>query len=312
MTSDNEKDELVEHIINEIKKSGYPLEIEVSNLLDNEGFIAFNTRYYFDEELQIGRDIDIQAFPIEVDLDFASLPVSGRMDLVIECKKSTSQAWIFYTRKRLPVNSIYIGGQYHTTMLKPKEYFEDSFNNRFQNKYLALHYNKFSRIGIAFQEIKIGKIGKNEKIAKNEKSGLKEIFEATNQLVNFICYETHQIYKRLANLPKSRSVKELAMLLFPIIVFDGGMFEVVFDSEEPILTQTNHVLLETHYRCPYCGEVESYTIDVVHRSYFQQFLKDFKTNLIITNANIRKNAIELEKIILKDKERYQAEQESKL
>lgn len=45
---------LEDHLIKRIKKSGYPLEIEISNLLDKK-YVVFNTHYYFDEERKFRR-----------------------------------------------------------------------------------------------------------------------------------------------------------------------------------------------------------------------------------------------------------------
>lgn len=58
-----EKKTLEDHLIKAIKKSGYPLEIEISNLLDKD-YVVFNTQYYFDEKAKQGRDIDIYASPL--------------------------------------------------------------------------------------------------------------------------------------------------------------------------------------------------------------------------------------------------------
>ena len=50
MQPEPKKDTLEDYLIRKIKKSGYSLEIEVSNSLENEKFVVFNTQYYFDEE----------------------------------------------------------------------------------------------------------------------------------------------------------------------------------------------------------------------------------------------------------------------
>lgn len=66
---ESEKRRTVEdHLIEKIKESGYPLEIEISTLLDKE-YVVFNTQYYFDEEIKQGRDLDIYAIPY-ANLDF--------------------------------------------------------------------------------------------------------------------------------------------------------------------------------------------------------------------------------------------------
>lgn len=67
MKPEEKKKTLEDHLIEKIKESGYPLEIEISTLLDKE-YLVFNTQYYFDDEIKRGRDIDIYAIP-RVNLD---------------------------------------------------------------------------------------------------------------------------------------------------------------------------------------------------------------------------------------------------
>lgn len=280
------KDTLEDYLFEKLKKSGYPLEIETSNSLENEKFVVFNTQYYFDEEAQQGRDIDIYALPLEPDpLDDKLLPFVLTTDVSIECKKSETHAWVFYTRPRIPMSSIYMEGQIRVTVPRPKEFSADSFEWLLQQKCLTLHYDKIERIAIAYEEIKKTKLAKGTGKEGKNGSSRREIFEAINQLVKFTCYEIHQTQTRITKLTSTYD-REYITILFPVIVFDGDLFEVFFDSGEPKLQRKNHILLTTHYRCPYCREVESFTVDIVHRSYFGEFLKVLKTKFYKTRENI--------------------------
>lgn len=286
---DEKKKTLDDHYLEEIKKSGYPLEIRISNLLDNRGYVVFNTHYYFDEEAKQGRDIDIYAMPKECHPKEDKLaPFNVRTELVIECKKSETHAWFFYTRPRIPMSSIYISGQYRTTVPQPETYSAQSFKSLFEYELLKLHYNNFERVAIAYDEIKKRK-------NKGESKGRKEIFEAVNQLVKFTCYEIHQIFNRIEKFKKSNTYSEHLIFFFPIIVFDGDLFEVSFYSGEPRLNRRNHILLTTHYRCPYCQEVESFTLDIVNTSYFDDFLEIMAKSHWEIRETILKNHAELVK-----------------
>ena len=86
-----------------------------------------------------------------------------------------------------------------------------------------------------------------------------------------------------------------------MLVFDGDMFEVSFESGEPKLRRKNHMLLTSHYRCPYCKEVESYTFDIVHRSYFDEFLKLLKAYFYKTIEAMISHREELLKRVTSDK-----------
>ena len=270
---------LEEHLIQQIRMSGYPLEIEISNILDKRKYVVFNTQYYFDEEAQKGRAIDIYALPLDPDpYNDKILPFRLRTELMIECKKSESYAWVFYTRPRLPMTSIYTRGQLTTWLPKRKQFSADSSEWFFESQCLKLHYDSFNRIAVAYDELK------KAKSSTKKDSHRREIFEAINQLVKFVNYLNHKTETRISELPEGSPHRELIMILFPVIVFDGDMFEVVFNHKEPKLKKTNHILLSTHRHCPYCKESKSFTIDIVHRSYFEEFTDLLKTHFVKLNT----------------------------
>lgn len=91
------------------------------------------------------------------------------------------------------------------------------------------------------------------------------------------------------------------------MVFDGDMFEVFFEHEQSKLEKRNHILLTTHYRSPYRREVESFTIDIVNRSYFPEFLRLLKAHFHETMQTIGKNRDILLKKAKEDKVKYVVE-----
>jgi len=281
MKKEEKKKTLEDYLVEKIKKSGYPLEIEISTLLDRE-YVVFNTQYYFDEKEKQGRDIDIYAMPSlrfqESLMDEKLVPFKLRTEIVVECKKNENNAWVFYNRQNIPVSGHHISGQFKTSIPKPRIWSPDSFDWLFQ-KCLTLHYYEFERVAIAYDEIRKKKVS----------SSRREIFEAINQLVKFTSYEIHQILSRISKSPKTSSDREFIIMFFPIIVFDGDIFEVTFDSGEPNLERKNHILLATHYRCPYCTEVESFMVDVVHRSYFREFMKILEEDFHVIRKNMLQN-----------------------
>ena len=253
---------LEDHLIEKIKESGYPLEIEISALLDKK-YIVFNTQYYFDEEIEQGRDIDIYAIPFfnlerfsNEELAEKFGPFELRTEIAVECKKSDTHAWVFYTRPLIrPVSVIYTDGQYSDDfssigIVSPVR------SHLFLER--ALHYGNFKEAAIAYDEIK----------KKGNAKSRREIFEAVNQLVKFVSYEMRP--------PKETSAptKHFSIfMMFPIIVFDGDMFEVTLESGEPKIERRKQLLLNTHYRSTHTQKVESFLIDVVQRSYFPRFIE---------------------------------------
>ena len=83
-------------IINDMKKAGLPLEIEVSSVLETYGWVVHNQEGYLDCDENKWRTIDVAAHKrIELpnSLSYKALNVS----LIIECKKS-EKPWAFYIK----------------------------------------------------------------------------------------------------------------------------------------------------------------------------------------------------------------------
>lgn len=179
----------LEFLVDSIKGSGYPLEIETSNLLEKKNFMVWNTYFYYDEEIEEGRSIDILATKgtgIQEENFYAKLsPFQMSAFTVIECKKTSAHAWIFYVRPSISASTSFLSGQYLTSV--PRDIF-DPFRVALEARCRVLHYDEFKRFAVAYQEIKKQKT--NE--PKRSGSVRNEIFEGVNQLVRFLCYEIHK------------------------------------------------------------------------------------------------------------------------
>jgi len=91
-----------DHIMDQIEKTGYPLEIEVSERLDKD-WVVFNNQPYLDEDENKTRETDIFAIH-ETDIDQLRIKpeplIFVSTNMVAECKKSTTHAWVFFTRPK--------------------------------------------------------------------------------------------------------------------------------------------------------------------------------------------------------------------
>lgn len=297
---EEKKKTLEDHLIEKIKESSYPLEIEVSNKLDPD-YIVFNTSYYFDADAQQDREIDIYAIPLEntrvftdEELEKKMKPFYLRTEIAIECKKSTTHCWIFFTRPFLKPSNLHTSGQYfdkfsQTPVASGVEGL--LFDKLDYKKNMQLHYDHFEEAAIAYDEIK--KQGKSK--------SRKDIFKGLNQLVKFVCYE------RGPPQPPDISKADFQItMFFPIIVFDGDMYRVKLESGEPKLEKTTHILIRKNYRSPYTKQVERFLVDIVHRSYLSEFLKQLDLDF----RNVRKAILEHHDEFVKKAEETMQEYES--
>lgn len=281
---------LEDHLIERIKESGYPLEIEVSNSLDPD-YIVFNSSYYFDEEAKKDRDIDIYAIPYENANVFLDDELKKRMEpfylqteIAIECKKSTTHCWVFFFRPFLKPCNLHISGQYvdkFSNTSIPSAVEALLFDKLCNDEKKKLHYESFEEVAVAYAEIR--KEG-------NEKSR-NDIFEGLTQLAKFLNYEIGE--------PKEPDISKpdfsIAMY-FPIIVFDGDMYKVNLKSGEPKVEKTNHVIIRKNYSSPYTKRVNRFLIDIVHRTYFAEYLKLLAANF----RNMRETILENHEDFVKD------------
>jgi hypothetical protein len=96
MTSENE------FIASEIRKSGYPLEVEVAELLETCGWEVFPSLFYEDKDEEEFKEIDILAYrQIAGALKGSpNYPYSVTIAVLLECKKRENLALVFFPRQR--------------------------------------------------------------------------------------------------------------------------------------------------------------------------------------------------------------------
>ena len=274
MKREGKKKSLEDYLMEKIRESGYPLEMRISSLLDRDNLV-FNTQYYFDEESQQGRNIDIYAIPnINIE-DIADeeraqklSPFSLRTEIALECKKSETHAWIFYTRPHTyPPDYLYTDGAYRDSLETSRLF---SGYSQFLFGKVRLHYDEFEEVAVAYDEVHL----------ENGKGSRRDTFGAINQLIKFILY--------MMGPPKEQiSDKTFGILMFfPIVVFDGRMYKVKLESGQPILLKTDHILLETHHRSPYTGEIKGFLVDIVHHSFFPEFMKKLHSDIVRMRESI--------------------------
>lgn len=244
-----------EYIKREIMKTGYPLELEIYSLLKSNPKWYPNAKAYFlDEEERKGRSIDIYAFESPtLDAEYNIIkppidPLNFDLRLAIECKKS-NRNWIFF-----PIEEDFasIDGQGISFM-------EDQ-NGSSLIFYFSIsgfeHYNPFKN-----------KIASNYTILKEGKD---EILEASMQLIKYITYSK---YKRMEILSGIDNSLYQITFWFPIIVFDGELWNVFLEEGKvKEVIESKHTILRNTYRPIHSINEANFVIDVVHRSYFEEFL----------------------------------------
>ena len=100
------------------------------------------------------------------------------------------------------------------------------------------------------------------------------------------------------------------VMYFPLIVFDGDMYEVELESWKPKLEKTTHILIRKNYRSPYTKHVDRFLIDIVHRSFLSDFLKQLDSDFQNMRKAILENHEEFVKMAEETKQEYKGLKQS--
>lgn len=268
--------DLVDHLRKEIRKSGYPLEIEISSMLDGKWEDVISTDSYYDSDEDKTRDIDINARRY---YDFLNYSLILTVNLTIECKKSENSAWIFFSRP-FRYDIFEIDGQY-IDQIQALTSFDNTMNMELILPSSRFHYSHIRKAARCFAEFHYQ--GK-----KTEISGKKEIFEAENQLKKYVSYINEKIFK--GNVPTGMDFIELQ---FPCIVFDGELFEAQIKGKGISLKKVQHLLLSTSQPSPYSEWNKSFLIDVVHKDYFKTFLREIEDSTKSLRLAVKRKAFKI-------------------
>jgi len=219
----NKIDKLKEDIL----KSGVLLEIEVSQLLQNDGWLTVNQFPYFDERQEKIRAADVTA---------TKRIAKKGIGLIIECKKATDHSWIFYTASKLDAWPALILKEGRIRTSTGKE----------------VPCSSFPKSHLFDMNIRAGMIAYVPFQKKDD------FFEARNQVLNGLFYANPDL-----------KMDQLGFPIYPVIVFDGEMYDCFLDKGELLMKPTDYL----HFITSSPISREEFLIDVVRKTYVQNFLK---------------------------------------
>lgn len=232
-------DKKIQGIKQDILKSGIPLEIEVSSVLQEHGWFVAHQSAYTDRDTQEIRTIDIFAIRMKSEK-------LKSMALVVECKKSAN-VWAFYTQPKS--SDLYSKMIVFFESLKrcvdaveAKQTVTDAMLKR--SHLVDQHID----VGV-INYIPFGQSGKGKQKKRDD------FFQAQQQVTKAFEY-----------FRDNRKTK----MMYPVIVFDGEMYQFDVHGTEIKLNPIEYlhfVGIEKEETLTPC------LIDVVRKSYFPEFVK---------------------------------------
>jgi hypothetical protein len=243
---------MIEKIVKEILKTGFPLELYVIDVCSkrNTGRMP-NIRYMYEGIL---REIDLHAFfetntmePKKRGENFQYTSTS----MIIECKKSEAKPWVFFSSHIHQQSDCFYFAKYVSDF---DLYFRSnqtySLLGQIHKQVPSNHYrDKTTSRCITYFEC-----------FKNH-SAPSEIYKGIESVLSFLCYQRHE---RLKTRDK---VGAFSNFFFPVLVLDGLLYEASIDQGSVAVKEQQHIQLRTDYNN------EIFIIDVVTKQYFDKFFE---------------------------------------
>jgi hypothetical protein len=242
--------ELIMNVRDAILKSGFPLEIEVLNICStkNIGRIP-SVRYVYDgQEHEI--DLIVQIEQMIHRFSKGENFQYTKSIMIIECKKSDDKPWVFfcspdYQEEPWAGNVTYLSD------------FNLYFSKAHRHSLLGQIFKNLKRNHYNDTSIPLS-TGYHEPFKSHDAKS--EIYRAVESVLTFLSYACENESSKLT-ISGSETT-----FYFPVIVFDGILFEAMVTPEGLDLHERQHIL----YRAR--REDSSLMVDVVTKSYFPKFL----------------------------------------
>jgi hypothetical protein len=270
---DPSKKILEESITEEINKSGYPLEISISIVLNRNGWSVRPSLDYFDEILKDYREADIVAYKDANCCNIFNI-------LVVECKKSVEKPWVFIKQNRIGN----LSENLNIACFRQDFIYYDKLEE-------TMDYHHYSKTPLCTYYI----VPFTAEDKKDNQKLAKSIFHAKNQVISAL---SHIYEQRTKMFKESREITRRDFL-YPVIVFDGTLYSASINENETILIEENHVLLSLERELPQkrtiglsenssrYQEYKPFIIDIIKKEYFENFLKEFENYYVNSSEKLK-------------------------
>lgn len=236
MNNKNEKQEstnnLKAKLLKNLEETGYPVELKVDNILWEYGWrVEYHNAYYFDEDEQKGREVDIQAYNVAYSKKYG---VGVALALICQVKKSLKKPWVILsTEKSGEETGGY--GRLHYTVGK--------INSN------LLSFSEIERRSTTDQFTRIGRSYCEGFKSTNAKS---VIFEALTTAVKASEYWLKR-EKEAIEGDKTTSINNEGhfrhvTFVDPVVILDGLLYEAYLDDDAQLrLNEIEHIPISFAY-----------------------------------------------------------------
>lgn len=260
MPKENEK----KNIIEEINKTGFPLELRVSKFLQDNGYHVANNLYYIDQDEGKGREVDMRALKnFRFNVEGKSYFI--RHCFLIECKRSKEKPWVVFSSPQTVYDRrrFFLQCRGVKTTTKWEDY-------GVPKKLEKIHpFSKYERRGRSFFEP-----------FKNDKGGVTIYKSLITSVKASIAMRNNEF---------GAGAKGNACIYYPVIVFDGKLHEAFLDDENNIIDQeVDSVIVSFYYESPKYKD-ERFLVPIVTERSFPTFCSDLDSVLLFFGKLFKNN-----------------------
>lgn len=257
-------------IITALSRSGYLIESRLINILSDLEYELYPNETYPDPVTNKSREIDIYSISYRTTKNLflnRSLLIDIQHSLTVECINNPQPAVFF---KRTEKKKFTIFGKFKFNKIE-QETNEDvngvDYNfNTFTVGSKKFHYNQIDRCSqYCSFSLKKNSTPKNKEWMASHPDALHDTF---NKLYDFIIHRQQKTDEWLKNV--FREYEVYLNMKYPVIVFQGDLYEAHEEKGDIKLTKTNHVIFEYNR---YDNYSSSLLIDIVTEKYFPTYLE---------------------------------------
>ncbi len=248
---DEKGNSLEERVTNWLKTEGYPLEFEVAQTFRREGFSVLQGDYVEDSATNQVREIDVVASDTMDSDEDAEHSKWVRIEYVVECKSSRDKPWVLFGSdlRMAPPACVaqtmgsrsgqgIVHARAHDDTLQRLETFAAPKRSAFGGR------QAFSKGRDAFYDASQGVVSRAVALANK--------FDRRNRLLS--------------------DYLESSLIVLPIIVVDGDLFQAVYDTDCRDMKISPVEEMRLHWRGAESWRLHA-TIDVVSLPALPQFVK---------------------------------------
>jgi hypothetical protein len=267
--------EFTDKIIQEIEKSGFPLELDVVEKLRGDGILTF-PNISFQDKNSLTHEIDILSIIFDETYPFKYGPTG--IQLLVECKKSEKYPWVFFDEGYNPLSDAFgVGNKvdYSTDLLVLNGKVFNPLEGMFNTPLSGHHFNSFNfpKTRTHFEAFK----------KPNEQT---TIYKA----ISSIFFGRKFLKDWFASTRKGGGMEGRTFLNHFAIVIDGPLLFASKDRNNFLINEVNHLLLLTFdtQENTHSGLLDNeIVIDVIKKEYVPDYIKLLKKDAEVFNKHLQ-------------------------